>query len=102
MLSSHYAPTKPLRLNARAVGSEEGLLAYGADVLPGAATTLNLSPEADLTEAAANLFSYLRGLDDSDVAAIAVMAIPDGGLGAAINDRLRRAAAPPDQDSGGA
>jgi L-threonylcarbamoyladenylate synthase len=60
----------------------------------GAAATANLSPRGDLTEAAANLFAMLRRLDRPEYAAIAVMPIPEHGLGLAINDRLRRAAAP--------
>lgn len=94
MMSSHYAPTKPLRLKATNVDGAEGLLAFGGDVPAGAAVTLNLSPSADLSEAAANLFAYLRQLDEGEAKAIAAMAIPEDGLGAAINDRLRRAAAP--------
>jgi L-threonylcarbamoyladenylate synthase len=68
------------------------LLAFGPAVPPGFAATLNLSPSGDLTEAAANLFAMLRALDRPEHAAIAVMPIPDEGLGVAINDRLRRAA----------
>ncbi|HMA15909.1 MAG TPA: Sua5 family C-terminal domain-containing protein, partial [Kiloniellaceae bacterium] len=63
-------------------------------VPPGAAATLNLSPTGNLTEAAAHLFDYLHRLDALPVRAIAVMPIPPESLGAAINDRLRRAAAP--------
>ena len=93
MLASHYAPKTPLRLNALDVRDGEALLAFGATV-PSAAHSLNLSPAGDLIEAAANLFSYLRALDASGARAIAVMPIPDEGLGEAINDRLARAAAP--------
>jgi len=92
MLASHYAPKAKLRLNAREVRPGEALLAFGADA-PSAATTLNLSDSADLIEAAANLFSHLRALDAAS-RHIAVMPIPDDGLGEAINDRLARAAAP--------
>ncbi len=92
-LESHYAPNARLRLNASAVSSNEALLAFGPDVLPGARHTLNLSPVADLTEAAANLFAMLRALD-TKADEIAVMPIPNIGLGEAINDRLHRAAAP--------
>ena len=73
------------------------LLAFGPGLLPGvgrAAGVLNLSEKGDLREAAANLFDFLHRLDDTKAARIAVMAIPKDGLGAAINDRLRRAAAP--------
>lgn len=94
-LASHYAPHAPVRLNATAVRSTEALLAFGPHVLTGAAATLNLSQSADLTEAAANLFAMLHALDATDLP-IAVMPIPLVGLGEAINDRLRRAAAPRD------
>jgi L-threonylcarbamoyladenylate synthase len=69
------------------------LLAFGPDVPAGAVVTLNLSPSGDLAEAAANLFAMLRALDRPSVGRIAVMSIPQTGLGLAINDRLRRAAA---------
>jgi L-threonylcarbamoyladenylate synthase len=93
MLESHYAPQRALRLEASEVGPEEALLAFGAEPPAGAAATLNLSPGGDLGEAAANLFAFLRALDRPPQRAIAVMPIPDRGLGRAINDRLRRAAA---------
>jgi L-threonylcarbamoyladenylate synthase len=76
-----------------AAGPDEALLAFGPAVPPGAAVTLNLSPGGDLGEAAANLFAQLRALDRPGLAAIAAMTVPEEGLGAAINDRLRRAAA---------
>jgi len=88
-LASHYAPRASLRLNAGATESGEVLLGFGE--APGA--RLNLSPNGDLREAAANLFAMLRELDKS-AARIAVSPIPDTGIGEAINDRLRRAAAP--------
>ncbi len=91
-LDSHYAPTRPLRLDADAVDGEEALLAFGPHPLRGAAKTLNLSPRGDLEEAAANLFAMLRALDRPEYRAIAVMPVPDDGLGEAICDRLRRAA----------
>jgi len=97
MLESHYAPRARLRLRADRVHPGEALLAFGAKLPPGtehAAIVLNLSPGGDLVEAAANLFSDLRTLDQADVATIAVMTVPDQGLGEAINDRLARAAAP--------
>ena len=94
MLASHYAPTSPLRLDAVDVRPGEALLAFGSDAPAGVARTLNLSVSGDLVEAAANLFSHLRMLDASRAAAIAVMPIPNEGLGEAINDRLARAAAP--------
>jgi L-threonylcarbamoyladenylate synthase len=93
-LRRHYAPGRPLRLEADAVRPDEALLAFGAEAPQGAAESLNLSPDGDLNEAAANLFAYLHRLDRPGVAAIAVMPIPERGLGVAINDRLRRAAAP--------
>ncbi|MCP3391531.1 L-threonylcarbamoyladenylate synthase [Bradyrhizobium sp. CCGB12] len=95
MLASHYAPRARVRLDARDVAPGEALLAFGPARLPGveaAAAVMNLSPTGDLDEAAANLFGYLRGLDAKGPRAIAVMAIPEEGLGEAINDRLRRAA----------
>jgi L-threonylcarbamoyladenylate synthase len=91
-LASHYAPSRPVRLAATSVQPDEGLLAFGPSPLPGAHLTLNLSPSGDLTEAAANLFAQLRALDRPEIARIAVMPIPQTGLGLAINDRLRRAA----------
>jgi L-threonylcarbamoyladenylate synthase len=93
MLASHYAPRTPLRLNARAARAGEALLAFGSNA-PDAAHVRNLSPAGDLVEAAANLFSHLRALDASGASVIAVMPIPNEGLGEAINDRLARAAAP--------
>jgi len=97
-LASHYAPARPLRLDARAVAADEALLAFGPEPLPeqlqSAAATLNLSPTGDLEEAAANLFAMLRRLDRPGLRAIAVMPIPGHGLGEAIRDRLARAAAP--------
>ena len=88
-LASHYAPSRPVRLEASSVAPDEGLLAFGPP-LPGARLTLNLSPSSDLTEAAANLFTQLRALDRPEIVRIAVMPIPQTGLGLAINDRLRR------------
>lgn len=91
-LASHYAPRAALRLDAAGPQEGELWLAFGADA-GGAA--MNLSPSGDLTEAAANLFAMLRALDaEADGHAIAVAPIPHAGLGEAINDRLRRAAAP--------
>lgn len=87
-LPSHYAPSKPLRLNAAAATSEEYLIGFGQIV--GAA---NLSASSDLVEAAARLFDLLHQADASAFPRIAVAPIPDSGLGAAINDRLQRAAA---------
>ena len=90
-LSSHYAPNAPMRLNAEGVVEGERLLGFGP-----VEATLNLSPSGDLVEAAANLFAMLHQLDHDGDSPIAVSPIPDHGLGRAINDRLRRAAAPRD------
>ena len=87
-LASHYAPGAPVRLEAMAAQDGEVLLGFGA--VDG---DLNLSPNGDLIEAAANLFEYLHRLD-ALARPIAVAPIPETGLGRAINDRLRRAAAP--------
>ena len=92
-LDSHYAPARPVRLNATSVAGDEALLAFGPRPPAGARQVLNLSPGSDLTEAAANLFAHLRALDRPANTRIAVMPIPQTGLGLAINDRLRRAAA---------
>ncbi|TAJ39643.1 MAG: threonylcarbamoyl-AMP synthase [Reyranella sp.] len=92
-LESHYAPARPVRLGASTVGADEGLLAFGPTVPQGAMLTYNLSPSGDLAEAAANLFAQMRLLDRPGIGRIAVMPIPETGLGLAINDRLRRAAA---------
>jgi len=88
-LRSHYAPGAPVRLGATAPQPGEAMLGFGA--VPG---DLTLSATGDLVEAAANLFGHLHALDARDVDAIAVAPIPETGLGRAINDRLRRAAAP--------
>ncbi len=94
-LASHYAPSVQVRLNADARRAGELLLGFGPDV---ADAYLNLSLAGDLIEAAANLFGYLRQMDEraqrQGIATIAVSPIPTTGLGAAINDRLKRAAAP--------
>lgn len=88
MLSRHYAPDASLRLNVTSPSADEMFLGFGPASLNAA---LNLSDTGDLTEAAANLYHYLRTLDKT-AAKIAVAPIPDIGLGLAINDRLRRAA----------
>jgi L-threonylcarbamoyladenylate synthase len=94
MLASHYAPRTQVRLNATAVEPGEALLAFGPAPIgnESAAAVMNLSERGDLREAAANLFGYLRALDARAARSIAVMPIPNQGLGEAINDRLRRAA----------
>lgn len=93
LLASHYAPAAQVRLNADAPQPGEGWLGFGPQPrdFP---HSLNLSPSGDLVEAASNLFGHLRKLDMLGRPAIAVAAIPEHGLGEAINDRLRRAAAP--------
>jgi L-threonylcarbamoyladenylate synthase len=90
---SHYAPRTPLRLDVTRPQADEALLAFGPDAPAFAGPTINLSPRGDLNEAAMQFFAGLRSLDEAGVRAIAVMPIPDRGLGEAINDRLRRAAA---------
>jgi L-threonylcarbamoyladenylate synthase len=95
MLASHYAPSTRVRLGAIRLEPGEALLAFGSDAVSGidaAAWVMNLSARGDLAEAAANLFGYLRALDAKAAHTIAVMPIPNDGLGEAINDRLRRAA----------
>ena len=87
-LASHYAPSAAVRLNARDKRGDEVLLGFGP-----MHCDLNLSETGDLAEAAANLFDFLHQLDATGKP-IAVAPIPDHGLGIAINDRLRRAAAP--------
>ncbi len=94
MLASHYAPNLPVRLATGGARPGEALLAFGPSAPPGFAEVLWLSRSGDLAEAAANLFAMLRRLDRPCFTAIAVMPIPEHGLGRAINDRLRRAAAP--------
>jgi L-threonylcarbamoyladenylate synthase len=96
MLASHYAPRTKVRLEAKRIEPGEALLGFGTPMPAGAdraMAAMNLSARGDLHEAAANLFGYLRALDAHRAKAIAVMPIPDEGLGEAINDRLRRAAA---------
>lgn len=87
-LASHYAPSKPVRLNAREAQSGEWHIGFGA-----VAGDDNLSPDGDLAEAAARLFDALHKGDASKATSIAVVPIPDEGIGVAINDRLKRAAA---------
>jgi L-threonylcarbamoyladenylate synthase len=94
MLPSHYAPLLPVRIAATDARPGEALLAFGPNAPPGFAEELWLSRAGDLVEAAANLFAMLRRLDRPSFTGIAVMPIPEHGLGRAINDRLRRAAAP--------
>ena len=88
-MASHYAPSKPLRLNAMTAELDEHWIGFGP--YDGHA---NLSASGNLTEAAARLFDLLHRADEADEARIAVAPVPEAGLGVAINDRLRRAAAP--------
>ncbi|MFC7399494.1 L-threonylcarbamoyladenylate synthase [Chelatococcus sp. GCM10030263] len=97
MLASHYAPRAQLRMDAREIRPGEAVLLFGRERpagIDGASVVLNLSEDGDLIEAAANLFAYLRRLDITGAAAIAATPVPQEELGEAINDRLRRAAAP--------
>jgi L-threonylcarbamoyladenylate synthase len=97
MLASHYAPGAAVRLDATSVAAGEALIGFGRPEITGAdkaAIVLDLSPAGDLAEAAANLFDFMKRADASGAASIAFSAIPEEGLGEAINDRLRRAAAP--------
>jgi L-threonylcarbamoyladenylate synthase len=87
-LASHYAPSKPLRLGATEAAADEYFIGFGT-----ISGDVSLSHSGDLIEAAARLFDLLHEADASAKARIATAPIPDQGLGAAINDRLRRAAA---------
>lgn len=103
MMRSHYAPRAAIRLDAREVAAGEALLAFGprrAAHAERAVATINLSGTGDLREAAANLFAAMQALDGSGASAIAVEPVPAAGLGEAINDRLRRAAAPREPEEG--
>lgn len=93
-LASHYATRAQLRLNASSTNAGEALLSFGPQPPDCSGPTINLSPSGNMIEAASGLFAALRSLDATGVVTIAVMTIPDTGLGAAINDRLQRAAAP--------
>ncbi len=88
-LASHYAPSKPVRLNARDRADDEWLIGFGP-----VAGDASLSASGDLVEAAAKLFELLHEAESAAPPRIAIAPIPDRGLGKAINDRLRRAAAP--------
>jgi L-threonylcarbamoyladenylate synthase len=97
LLPLHYAPQAYVRFPIVSVAPNEALLAFGTP-LPGAGIVFNLSEKGDLAEAASRLFTGMRKLDEAAAAlrleCIAVMSVPNRGLGRAINDRLRRAAAP--------
>ncbi len=97
MMESHYAPDAAIRLDVKTVKRGEALLAFGPTRVAGsyeASQILNLSESGDLREAASNLFDFMRQLDATGAVTIAVEPIPFDGLGEAINDRLKRAAAP--------
>jgi L-threonylcarbamoyladenylate synthase len=89
MLASHYAPSKPVRLNAEAAAVDEWLIGFGP-----VAGDESLSLRGDPAEAAANLFAALHRGEASPKPRIAVAPVPERGVGVAVNDRLRRAAAP--------
>ena len=100
MLRSHYAPRKPLRMEAERAHDGDAIITFAGRKLQDhekAVTTLDLSPTGDLREAAANLFDHLQRVDASNAATIAVASVPNSGLGEAINDRLARAAAPAEE-----
>ncbi|MCT6819638.1 L-threonylcarbamoyladenylate synthase [Bombella apis] len=104
-LSSHYAPSLPVRLDATHAQPDEAFLTFGdtqAETVS-SSLTLNLSPDGNVEEAARRLFASLRQLDQSasrqGLAGIAVAPLPDAGLGRALKDRLKRAAAPRPTDS---
>ena len=94
MLASHYAPRAAMRLDAQDLQEGEAGLDFGGRFTRASGRVLDLSPGGDLAEAAANLFSMLRTLDAGGAQRIAVAPVPEADLGEAINDRLRRAAAP--------
>lgn len=97
MLVSHYAPDAAMRLDAAEVEAGEALLAFGPRRIAGAeraVAVLNLSEAGDLREAASNLYGHMKALDRAGAAVIAVEPVPQDGLGEAIADRLKRAAAP--------
>lgn len=87
-LAAHYAPGKPVRLDAETAAADEFHIGFGP-----IAGAWNLSPGADLAEAAANLYAALHEAAESPLRNVAIAPVPDTGIGAAINDRLRRAAA---------
>jgi L-threonylcarbamoyladenylate synthase len=93
-LARHYAPRLKLRLDPTEARPGEALLAFGPHALDGFAEVINLSASGDLAEAASRLFAALHALDRPEFSGIAAMTVPERGLGVAINDRLRRAAAP--------
>jgi L-threonylcarbamoyladenylate synthase len=98
-LKSHYAPKKPVllgnaeKLISQQAGKKIGLLCFGEQKISGKdIIAFNLSPSCSLSEAAINLFRYLREADESDIDVLIAEELPENGLGKAINDRLKRAA----------
>ena len=87
--AKHYVPNKPLIMNATSAESDDALLAFGILFSNSCKYMLNLSPTADLTEAATNFFCMLHELDKTDAKRICVMPIPSHGIGAAINEKLK-------------
>lgn len=93
MLLKHYSPKCKLRLSTHNPGENEALLAIGEDNIPsGFKEVINLSPKKDLAQIAKNLFAAIHSLEEKNYDSIAVMPIPNTGIGLAINDRLQRAA----------
>ena len=90
-MNFHYAPTIPLRVNIKKIIPSEALLSFGKHKYRAFKKELNLSSRGDLKEAASNLFKMLHELDKKQFSSIAVMPIPEKGLGVAINDRLLKA-----------
>ena len=90
-LKKHYSPKTPIRLNAKKPLKDEAYLSFGKNDLAGSSPSLNLSPSANLEEAAFNLFDFLRKLDKLNKNRIAITSIPNKGIGKTINERLRRA-----------
>ena len=90
-MSKHYSTKKPIRMNVKEVFDNEGLLNFGNIKLKSKIINLNLSKKGNLNEAAVNFYHYLHKLDKSKCKRIAVVNIPNDGLGKTINDRLKRA-----------
>ena len=89
--NKHYSPNTPIRINVSEVADGEALLNFGSNQLFSNTYELNLSPSANLREAAKKFFDYLHKLDRSEYKGIAVAPIPNFGLGKTMNDRLKRA-----------
>ena len=92
LMLKHYAPNLPVYLNAKTVHSHQALLTFGSQMIVGAKKVFNLSQKGCLVEAAHNLYHMLQEADKSGCSSIAVVEIPNHGIGEAINDRLCRAA----------